>query len=405
MRVTVRFQSEGLELDIPKERLVAEWHGPAGMAASEVYGRVCAALDNPIQFPPLCKTVVPGDQVVIALDSEVPVAASIVEAVTDTVVQAGVSAASITVLCSAASRPVPKLDRLVQSGVSLAVHDPGDRTRIAYLASTAEGRRVYLSRLLTDADVVVPVARLGYDPVLGYRGPWGLLFPGLSDAETTRAFGGVPLVDWPDPDRPCAALVESAEVAWLLGCQFHVGILAGAPGPVEILAGLESSIRHEGTRAVDRSWSFEVESRAELVLVGIGQPDLPSEIEHLSRALAMAARLVVHGGKIVALSRVEGPIGPAVGHLLTIEDPRSAGAALRGLESAPDYAVARQLAGVLPWADVYLLSALATDPFEDSPIVTLDQPEEARRLVAASRSCIVLSHADYARVRVAGETH
>ncbi len=66
------------------------------------------------------------------------------------------------------------------------VHDPDDRAQIAYLASTKEGRRVYLNRLLTDADVVVPVGRLGYDPILGFRGPWSLLFPGLSDRETLR---------------------------------------------------------------------------------------------------------------------------------------------------------------------------------------------------------------------------
>jgi nickel-dependent lactate racemase len=404
MRVTVRFQSALLELDIPEERLVAEWHGPAGMAGSELYGRVCEALEDPRQFPPLRKTVVPGDQVVVALDSEVADAGLVVEAVSDTLQQAGVSAGSITILRSSGSRPLPELDRLVQGGVSLAVHDPEDRTRLAYLASTAEGRRVYLSRLLTDADVVVPVGRLGFDPVLGYRGPWGLLFPGLSDAETARAFGAAPLVDWPDQDRPSAALHESAEVTWLLGCQFHVGVLPGASGPVQVLAGLESTVRDEGVRAVDRSWTFDVPSRAELVLVGIGQPGLPTGIEHLARALASAARLVVHGGKIVALSRAEGPIGPAVGRLLTLEDPRLAPAALKGLETAPDYTAARQLARVLPWADVYLLSAMGAEPFEDSAIVALDRPEEARRLVAASHSCVILSHADYARVRVAGET-
>jgi hypothetical protein len=404
MRVAVRFDNERLDLELPEDRLVAEWHGPVGMAASEVYRRACAALEDPLQFPPLRKTVVPGDQVVVALDGEVAEAGSIVEAISDTLQLAGVEASSITVLAGAGCRKLPELDRLLQGGVKLAIHDPEDRTRLAYLASTAEGRRVYLSRLLTDADVVVPVGRLGYDPVLGYRGPWGLIFPGLSDAETARAFQTMASTEWPDRDRPCPALSESAEVAWLLGSQFHVGVVAGTPGPAEILAGLESRVREEGACAVDRTWTFETDARAELVLVGIGQPGLPTRVKHLVQGLAMAARLVTHGGKIVVLSRAVGPIEPAVGQLLTIDDPRQAPAALRGLETAPDFTAAQQLARVLAWADVYLLSALPREPFDDSTIIALDQPEEARRLVAASHSCIIISHGDYARVRVAAES-
>ena len=32
-------------------------------------------------------------------------------------------------------------------GVALAVHAPDDRTQMAYLAATSDGRRVYLNRL------------------------------------------------------------------------------------------------------------------------------------------------------------------------------------------------------------------------------------------------------------------
>ena len=94
-------------------------------------------------------------------------------------------------------------------GVALAIHNPADRKQLAYLASTSEGRRVYLNRLLTDADVVVPVGRLGYDAVLGYRGPWGLIFPGLSDQETARSFRALTTAEWPRRDRPRPALTES----------------------------------------------------------------------------------------------------------------------------------------------------------------------------------------------------
>ena len=54
------------------------------------------------------------------------------------------------------------------AGVTFRTHDPDDRANLAYLATTAGGRRVYLDRDLTDADFVLPVGRLAYDPLLGY---------------------------------------------------------------------------------------------------------------------------------------------------------------------------------------------------------------------------------------------
>ena len=172
--------------------------------------------------------------------------------------------------------PLSGREVALPAGVVRSVHDPDDRERLAYLATTSQGRRVYLNRLLTDADVVVPIGRLGYDPVLGYRGPWSLLFPELSDRETARSFRSTTSSEWPDRDQPRLTLSESAEVSWLLGTQFHVGIVAGTRGPAEVIAGLESVVRTDGLRLLDQAWTFEAPAPAELVVVGIGQPGVPT---------------------------------------------------------------------------------------------------------------------------------
>ena len=251
--------------------------------------------------------------------------------------QAGVEADAITVLTPPG--PDPLSDRAVAllKGVVRTVHDPDDRDRLAYLATTSQGRRVYLNRLMTDADVVVPIGRVGYDPVLGYRGPWSLLFPELSDRETARSYRSTTSSDWPDRDQPRPTLSEAAEVSWLLGTQFHLGIMAGTRGPAEVIAGLESVVRTDGSRLLDQAWTFESPTTAQLVVVGIGQPGVPSTLEHLAEGLANATRLVERGGKIVALSRASGTIGPAFRRLIDLDDPRLAPAALRGHETDADY--------------------------------------------------------------------
>jgi hypothetical protein len=368
-----------------------------------VRGLLADALEHPRDYPPLRQAVVPGDRVVIALGDDVPDAAAVLGAVCEVFRAAGVDPESVTVLTDA--EPRAGLSQAVPGGVTFRRHDPEDRANLAYLATTAAGRRVYLDRALTDADFVLPVGRLAYDPVLGYRGPWGVIFPGLSDAETRRTVrAGAGDDHPPDPRRPRPVLAESAEVSWLLGSQFQVGLVAGVTGVVGVVAGLSATVLDQGVRAVEEAWAFRTGERAELVIAGIGRPGDPSGIDDVARGLATASRLVTRGGKIVVLSRAGGPIGPAVRRLFQADDPRAAAAALKGHESDSDYPAARQISRALAWADVYLLSALERDDVEDLAMIALDRPEEARRLAAVSGSCLVVSQADLAHAHVAGES-
>ncbi len=84
MRVAVDFQNERLDLEVPEERLVADWHGPAGMETADVRGRVMDALESPRQYPALRQAVVPGDRVVVALDLEVSQVGAVLGALCET---------------------------------------------------------------------------------------------------------------------------------------------------------------------------------------------------------------------------------------------------------------------------------------------------------------------------------
>ena len=395
MRVAVDFGGERLDFEVPDDRVVDVRHGPEA-APAEVLGRlICEALEAPLEFPRLVNAFVPGDRVVLAIDLGAPGLAPVLETVVAILRAAGVEAESIQVLATGPGKdgsvgPVP-------DALAWTVHDPSDRDQIAYLASTSQDRRVYLNRALTDADVVIPIGRLGYDPVLGYRGPWSLIFPALSDSETQRAYRTLASDRPPDREREQTALTESAEVSWLLGSQFHIGLLAGVGGLARVVAGLDTAVRSAGTRAVDESWSYRVDERAEVVVAGIGGPDDPGGLDELASGLETASRLVRRGGKIVALSRVSGPLGPAMQRLVGSDLARPGLSALRGAEGEPDAPAARQLARALAWADIYLSSELGEDAVDDLGMIPLGRPEEARRLAAAADSCLFLSQAERTR--------
>jgi nickel-dependent lactate racemase len=401
MRVAVSFRDEQLDFEVPEDRLVGVWRGPEGVSAGEAKRLAHEAIENPLEFPPLRQAVVPGDQVVIALDPQVPESVAVLEAVCEVLEGSGVAARSIQVL---ASGPTPTDWPAGRAcGIGWEVHDPAARAQFAYLASTEQGRRIYLNRRLTDADFIVPIGLLGHDPVLGDRGPWGVIFPGLSDLETQRSFRAQAPEVQPESRKPNPSLAESLHVNWLLGSQFQVGVVPGAEGLSRVIAGRDLAVRAEGRRARNAAWVYRAPERAELVVAGIGRPDRPTTIDDLAEGLATAAGLVRQGGKIVALSRTEGPIGPALRRLADADDARGDRSVLRGLEHEADYPAARQLARTLAWADVYLLSALDPDDVDDLSMIALGHPEEARRLAAVSSSCLFLSQSELTRGEVGAE--
>jgi hypothetical protein len=393
MRVAVDFQDERLELELPEGHVVASWHGPAGndpAGAAEIFRR---ALENPRDFPPVRQIVVPGDRVTIAFDPSTSGAGQLIKALGSTLRDAGVEAGELTILLPRGSSAFA--DKL-PPGAQAVVHDPDDLGGIAYLATTKQGRRVYLSRHLTDADVVIPVGRLGYDAIIGKCGPWSVLYPGLSDHDTMKAHRGLFRDDMEDRRATGArsSVDDSAEVSWLLGSQFHVAVVPGSHGPVEVVAGGASAVREHGIASLERHWSFRAESRAELVLVGIGRPGIETTMESLAQGLATAVSLVQHGGKIVVLSRVRVEVGPALCRLIDAGDVKEGASVLRGHEGDEDFLLARRIAQAASWADVFFLSGLGRDLADQLSLVGLDDPDQARRLVAKSGSCTIVSQAE-----------
>ena len=245
----------------------------------------------------------------------------------------------------------------------------------------------------------LPVGRLGFDPILGYRGPWSTLFPAMTDGETLTGYESLLQADDDDrADRRAQAnREESLEVSWLLGTQLHLGVLPGATGIANAIAGRESSVCEHGIAWLDEHWTFRPESRAEIVVAGIGRPGDAPTLSLLAEGLATAKRLVQHGGKIVILSNCSGPVGPALRHLIDAGNAERGPKLLRGHQADYDFHIASRIAEAVAWADVFLHSGLGNDLVEELSMFPLEKPEQARRLVAQCRSVTIVSQADRTR--------
>lgn len=399
MRIVVDYQNEQLEFEVADDRVVGSFRGPSGLPEPDRTAAILDALVQPRDFPPVSAMFVPGDSVAIAMDSALPDASRVLAALLPIVREAVGDTGGITIVATPDGGTA--LSRAAPAGIPLVVHDPSDRNQLAYLATTKAGRRIYLNRHLTDADVVVPVGEIRFDPVFGRRGPWTVLFPDLSDLETRREHDAPPPPD--SSTDPMARIDESFEASWLLGSQFSLGFAPGRLGFAEVVAGLSTSVRDRGGAILERDWDFQAETRAELVVAGVGRPGERTGLADIVAGITAAAGLVQQGGKIAVLSRAEGAVGPALRRLIDAGEPRLGAKALRSHEKDEDYSIAVRLNRALAWADVYLLSALDPQVVEDLSMIPLARAGEAARLAAGSRSCTFLSQAELARVRVADE--
>jgi nickel-dependent lactate racemase len=400
MLTDVAYGLEHLEIEVDEQSLVPTWRQPQSPPLEHPAEAVAEALERPLRFPPLRRALTPDDHVALVVDEEVPRTAELLTPILEHLTDAGVAAESITLVSPPSSIPADWVDDLpfAFEEVRTEVHHPAERKRLSYLATTRGGRRIYLNRTVVDADQIVVLTRRGYDPMLGYSGAEGSLYPLLADEATLQEARGKLSLGAPG-QHPWPLQQEAQEVAWLVGMPFLVQVIEGSGAEVsQVLAGpLESS--REGQQLLDARWRIEVEQAADTVIASLGGDPAAHRFEDLARAAACAARVVKPGGCIILLSGGEPALGEGAEHMRRLED---AGEALRMLlkHQTADQAAVFQWASAARHAKLYLYSRLAGEVVEELFAVPIDAPGQVQRLLGGG-SCLILadSHKTMAVVR------
>lgn len=387
--------------EITDSQLLWQFGGPPALLDATT--EIAEAVAQPLDFPALHQALVPGDRVTVVLDRHVASAAEIIAAFWRVCLTAGVAAEDLLILqpidltSPRPSDPRRLLPEDIRNRVAWKIHDPTDDQDIGYLAASADGERIYLAREVLDADFVLPIGRLGFDPVQGRRSAMSSFYPGLSNTEAfakSRGQGHSEL--GPDEERPFGQRVQ--EIGWLLGVQFVIQSMpsSGHGGAASILAGTPDAVAQRSRTVLDASWRIKFDQRGETAIITI--PTTPDDVtgwEQLGNALEAASRLVVREGRIIVLSDLAAEPGPGI---KLLQSCRSAKAALQPLrkESPPDLVPASQIAAAADWASIYLLSNLPSTSVEEMFMTPLESESEVTRLIKTCDGCIVLSGAQHA---------
>ncbi len=380
-----------LELDIPAERLITLRRSAPAAPVADLAAVMRDALENPFHFPPLRQALTPDDHVAIAVDETLPHLPKLLVPLLEHIRSAGVTPDAITLVClppSTGQEWALELPDEFQD-VQVEVHQPGERRKLSYLATTRQGRRIYLNRSAVDADQLILLTGRGYDPRYGVSGAATALFPSLADDATQREFASKLSLDAP-VNGPWPVQAEATEVAWLLGAPFLVQVIEGGGGEVLHILGGTVESNSEGQRLLDERWRVEAGQAADTVIASISKE--AATFEDLAHAFYAAARVVRSGGRIILLTDAEPSLGRAAGIMEQQSDPVRALKIM--LEEKPvDLAAGFLWASAAAKARLFLFTRLPAPSVEKLFATPLPNVEAVHALINSDESYLILPDA------------
>ncbi|WP_171473347.1 lactate racemase domain-containing protein [Frigoriglobus tundricola] len=387
--------SEPWRLTVPADRALALAHAPVAAPTVPPRQLVHDALEKPFDGQGLRRALTPDDRVTVVIDPRLPHLAAMLAEVLRHLGSAGVGPGAVTVV-SPPDAPQTWIDELPDefADVTAETHDPADPKKLAYLATTKGGRRLYLNRSLVDADVAVLLTGRRFDPHSGYAGAEAAVFPALSNEEARAALAGEFTVRDPQFTEG-----EASEAAWLLGTPFLVQVIEGTGDTIqEVVAGLLDTAA-DGVRRQDARWRATVESEPDTVIAAISGSPAHLSFLDLAKALVTAARVVKKGGRIGLLTTAAPDLGPGAQVLRALDGP--AGARKRLAHEKPDdWADAAFWAAAAKRASLFLASGYPDDVVEELFATPIHAPSEAQRLIDTGGTVLLIPDAHKTTVTV-----
>ena len=369
----------------------------SGTSAPEVIdleAAVSTALHTPIEFPAVELAIVPGDRVVLAVDPSVPRMPEVVEHVINYLHRSGVATAQITVvLAGHAQADTTELSRLLPEDVVIELHDPDDKTKVAYVAANKQGEPIYMNRSIVDADVVIPIMCARGRGAIDYEGAYGV-FPLLTDRKTRGQFFN--LRQLADPSEHQRLTAWADEAAWWVGLLVAVQIIPAPDGGVAgVLAGSPQLLESAVQNVMNEVWQTPVETTYDAVIALIDGGPGQQTWDSVARALAAASPLVSPDGALIVCTELSQRPGPALRRLNNPNRSEEDIARKLAGDASDDALAAAVLLRSLAASHVYLLSELPSEVVESLGMGAIQNLNQAEHVIHDRASCLVIGSAQH----------
>lgn len=289
---------------------------------------VGAALDSPIQSPPLDEIVDSDDSVLIVVsDATRPTAsAQVVNLLVRRLVQLGVSPAQMAVIfATGIHRPVTEQEQtelltpFIVQRLQVLQHDAYDASKLISFGATPSGLEVELSSALQRYSRVILTGGVNFHYFAGFTGGRKSICPGLASAETIKATHmlaldfetggrkagvGTGLLDGNAVHEACERVAEMVEPAFGVNT-----IVDSSKRAVKLFCGNWRLAHRAACEHYLEHHSIRIPEQREVVIASCGGFPYDINLIQAHKALDMASYACRDGGTIVLLAECRDGLG------------------------------------------------------------------------------------------------
>lgn len=388
----VSFEEIVGNLQLPQ---VWEYDGGPKRSVSDVVKSAFAALQTPLDFPPLSAAIVPGDRVALAVDPNIPQIVEVIRGVLQAIQATAAGVIDIVLWDEATDETLAAIRREFGDAASVSRHQTDQRSELCYLAADEAGDAIYLDRVVVDADFVLPIIsnramdRFCKHDLTG-------VYPSLADSATRNRH----LVQMSRPERKIKERCED-QIPWLLGLSLVMNVTATTRGSAgEVTAGTVESIGKVVTPV--RSAPDDFPPAASLVIASLDGDQQQQTWQNATRAVAAASRYVQPGGTIVIWSEIETEPSGELARLDEFDHEAEHAPATTVDQDGkfPDWnplsSIAATLARIASEYRVVVHSRVSREQIESMGLGVVDTVDELNHLARSFESCGVLRAAQFA---------
>lgn len=394
----LKYGKTELTLNIPTKQLICEVLGKECTPVGDLIAALKDALVHPIDSPPMCEIVRPGEKVVIAV-SDITRAWQRMDLLLPTILdelnQAGVADENITIIiANGAHRLNTEAEFKVLCGevvcqrVKVVNHDAFDESCLVYKGKTSRGTEVYLNKLAAEADRIILTGGIIYHYMVGYGGGRKSIMPGLSGVKTIRqshlwALGraegsGSNPTAYSGHTKGNESNEDMVEVAAFAKPDFIINTVPTPDGQVAgIFAGNWMTAWLEGTKLVDEIYGVDIPTKADIVVSTAGGYPKDINLYQTGKTIDNAGYAVKKDGVVIILSECEDIYEPQeFSGWFNYGGPKQAEAVLRQNFGIPGWVALKQMeCGNL--ATFIMITKPKNKPLVDKLFIPATSMEEA----------------------------
>ncbi len=277
------------EVKLPESTFQFPQQNVASNAIDDLTKAMADSLANPLDYPPLEQSMIAGDQVAIALQSNLPRPNEVVKALL-----AQIATLDFVIVCSAET--AKQLESMGEVNGKVVVHDSTDKNALAMLGIDEKAAPVYINRSLFEADIVIPVAAA----------------PGVNEEVVDCIypyFSGVEDQDRFEERSPKARGGQVRMANNQLGTFWGIQLVHGPGDRIhQIVSGELGAAAYKAKQEMSQLWAVSTTADAELVVATIESESTLQNWDHFCSAILAADQAVLSGAPIVICSEiVHGP--------------------------------------------------------------------------------------------------